>query len=129
MKVEKLKEDIANGKYNQVQHVKPKYLSEVMVIDETKSCEWNREEVLRLNKLMTEKINKYRVEVEKQELKLKEAIIHAYSHRTGYGDGKIEVIFNYAYDISHSKGINEILNTLDSLLELISTVTNRKTNV
>lgn len=123
MKVEKLKKDIENGKYK-VKYVKPKYLSEVMIIDKTKSCEWNRKEVLRLNKLMTEKINRYNIEVEKQELKLKEDVIQAYSHRTGYGEGKIEVIVNYAYDASPSNEINEILNTLDSLLELISTVSN-----
>ena len=56
------------------------------------------------------------------ELKQQKDIVRAYSNQANLSEQKIKLILDYAYEESHSYGIHAVLETLDSLIDLIKEV-------
>lgn len=119
--IEELNEALDNNIYD-VKHVSLKILKPDTVIDENKSVRWNIDEVYRLNKESQEAVEDYRSKRRIMDLKLDEDIIRVYSNISKYSKGKIEVLYNYAYEQSHSSGMYEVLQTLEELIEVLQRV-------
>lgn len=117
-----LNEAMRQDLYNQIEYVRPKYLNENTVIDEDKSVKWNREEVVRLNKEMKIKVDNNRQQRIDMENKQRDDIIRAYANYSGYNEDKVGTIYNYAYSESHSSGMYEVIQTLDSLIDLFQDI-------
>lgn len=113
-----MEEDI----YNQVGYVRNERLDPLKVINEDKSVKWNREEVLRLNDEMKAKVESNRKERRDMSHKQDQDIIRAYSNDSGLSEEKVGIIYNYAYSESHASGINEVIQTMESLIELVQGV-------
>lgn len=56
------------------------------------------------------------------ELKQQKDIVRAYANQANLSEQKIKLILDYAYEESHSYGIQAVLETLDSLIDLIKKV-------
>lgn len=119
--IEELNEAIRLDIYN-VEYIKESYLNESTVIDEDKSVKWNREEVARLNEEMKVKVQNNRQLRRDMENKQREDIIRAYANESGYSENKVALIYVYAYNESHSSGMYEVIQTLDSLIDLFQEV-------
>ena len=120
--LEELNEAIRADAYSQVEYIRAKYLKDSTVIDEDKSVKWNREEVERLNEEMKAKVNKNKQERRDMDNKYRKDVIRAYANDSGYSEEKVGVIFNHAYSESHSSGMNEVIQTLEELIDLIKEV-------
>lgn len=97
------------------------------IIDEDKTVRWNREEVERLQKLYEDKVKKLNMEKNKRRDSLYEELYKTIKNEVGnitIEDAK--VIFNYAYEQGHSYGYNEVFSHLDDIMDLVSSIVNRK---
>lgn len=56
------------------------------------------------------------------ELKQQKDIVRAYANQDNLSEQKIKLILDYAYEESHSYGIQAVLETLDSLIDLIKKI-------
>ena len=119
--VEELNKAIKENLYH-VEYFKLKYLKEDTVIDEDKSVNWNREQVEQLNLEMKIKAKQNKQKRKDMELKQQKDIVRAYANQANLSEQKIKLILDYAYEESHSYGIQAVLETLDSLIDLIKEV-------
>jgi len=119
--VEELNKAIKENLYH-VEYFKPKYLKEDTIIDEDKSVRWNREQVEQLNLEMKIKAKQNKQERKDMQLKQQKDIVRAYANQANLSEQKIKLILDYAYEESHSYGIQAVLETLDSLIDLIKKI-------
>lgn len=119
--VEELNKAIKENLYH-VEYLKPKYLKEYTVIDEDKSVRWNREQVEQLNLEMKIKAKQNKQERKDMQLKQEKDIVRAYANQANLSEKKIKLILDYVYEENHSYGIWAVLETLDSLIDLIKKV-------
>ena len=119
--VEELNKAIKENLYH-VEYFKLKYLKEDTVIDEDKSVNWNREQVEQLNLEMKIKAKQNKQKRKDMELKQQKDIVRAYANQANLSEQKIKLILDYAYEESHSYGIQAVLETLDSLIDLIKKI-------
>lgn len=97
------------------------------IIDEDKTVRWNREEVERLQKLYEEEVKKLNTDKNKRRDSLYEELYKTIKKEVGnitIEDAK--AIFNYAYEQGHSYGYNEVFSSLDDIMDLVSSIVNRK---
>lgn len=100
-----------------------KLLRSGTIIDENKSVEWNREQVIAENSKYHDEVTQLRDMKNNQIIEVQDKIIDEY-----IADGldysmshmAMTVIFNQAYMLGHSGGANQIFNHLDELISFVN---------
>lgn len=122
--VEELKDAINSGYYESVPYLKINYLKEGTTIDENETIKWNRDEVERLNAETKQKLEENRAERVAMNEKETNDIITAYSNYSGFSKEAVNVVYSYAHQESHAYGIQEILGTLEEVLDVMIKIKN-----
>lgn len=101
----------------------PKNIHKVLtgyIFDEEKSVKWNREQVDANNAAYIKEVARLNTLRNKERDRIYEEIYATIQQEVGHNLSrkKAMVIWNLAYDLGHSSGINEICNYLDKFIEL-----------
>lgn len=120
--LEELKNAIENGAYETSQYVRKETLDKATVIDEDRTVKWNREEVVRLNKQSEDRSNEYVLERNRLSREMDSDIIKVFSTDSNLNEEQIAILYNYVYRELHSYGIHEVIQELDSMIDLFNEV-------
>lgn len=116
--------DFNNGKYSQ-DPVSVQYFAHGAIIDGTKSFEWNKEEVLRLNGIANETVRLHRIEDQRLYNQMVKELLEAAVNETSLNMAQAEVLFEEIVKNGHNSGILEIIN-FEVLVKIFDKVQNAK---
>ena len=118
--LDEIKDAYNNKEYeNKMDYKHFKKYSENHVFDEEQSIKWNREQVQIKNQEALEYSRKYREEVNRLNTLLTEDIIKAMMIEYNINEIQAKYVYDYTYSEYHSSGINDVINYLDDILRLI----------
>lgn len=96
-------------------------VSERHIFDENKSVKWNKEQVQRNNEDYLKEVARLNTEKNKFRDSIYNDIFYTIKCEVGHNLSikKAEAIWGYVYDLKHSSGIADVIEELQSLIELV----------
>lgn len=97
------------------------------IINEDNSVKWNREEVVRLQKVYDEEVKKLNTAKNNRRDNLYKELYEVIRYEVrGITINDAQQIFQYAYREGHSDGYGEVFNNLDDIISLVSGIVNHE---